>query len=163
MEAMAQPVITGLSKTDLARSGRVAIEGSNFGTDGNVSIAGLTAWTTTWTDSRVVAYVPETAALGAASLHVVAGGLQSNSAALTVNERQSSGRIRWDFEVDANNMRWRAADNRIDYLPVDATPLIRLSGSCEQGLGSKMLAQRPAPAPRSTPGTREPLFHNPIQ
>lgn len=109
MEVMAQPVISGINKTSFPRSGRVAIAGSNFGTSGEVSIAGLTAWTSTWTDTRVVAYVPEAAALGPASLHIVSGGLQSNSEALTVTARQPNGRIRWDFEVDANNMWWRPA------------------------------------------------------
>ena len=108
-QAAADPVISGLNRTDAPRSGRVAIEGTGFGTGGLVSIAGLNAWTSTWTDTRVVAYVPETAALGPASLHIISGGLQSNSEPLTVAARQASGRIKWDFEVDGDNMWWRPA------------------------------------------------------
>ena len=109
LQAAADPVISGLNRTDAPRSGRVAIEGAGFGTGGIVSIAGLNAWTSTWTDTRVVAYVPETATLGAASLHVVADGLPSNSKSLTVTSRQANGRILWGFEVDGDNMWWRPA------------------------------------------------------
>jgi hypothetical protein len=38
------------------------IEGAGFGTRSDVEIAVLSAWTTTWTDARIVAYVPEAAA-----------------------------------------------------------------------------------------------------
>ena len=72
--ASAEPVITGLNSSELPRSGRVAIEGTGFGASGEVAIAGLSAWTSTWTETRIVAYVPETAPTGAAALHVIAGG-----------------------------------------------------------------------------------------
>ena len=62
--AAAQPVITDVNKTEAPRSGRVAIEGLGFESGGQVVIAGLSAWVTTWTDTRIVAYVPEAAALG---------------------------------------------------------------------------------------------------
>jgi outer membrane protein assembly factor BamB len=107
--AAAQPVITGINSSELPRSGRVAIEGSGFGLGGEVSIAGLSAWTTTWTDARVVAYVPESAALGAASLSVTVQGQQSNQVDLTVTARQSAGRVKWTFEADTDNLWWRPA------------------------------------------------------
>ena len=107
--AAAQPVITGINGSELPRSGRVAIEGSGFGTAGDVVIAGLSAWTTTWTDTRVVAYVPEAAALGAAPLYVSVQGQQSNQVDLTVTARQSSGRVKWTFEADGDNLWWRPA------------------------------------------------------
>ena len=107
--AAAQPVIDGINSQELSRSGRVAIEGSGFGAGGEVIIAGLSAWTTTWTDTRVVAYVPEAATLGPALLHVVAGGVPSNLKPLTITTRQSNGRVRWAFEADANNLWWRPA------------------------------------------------------
>jgi outer membrane protein assembly factor BamB len=105
----AQPVITSINSSELPRSGRIAIEGSGFGSGGQVSVAGLAAWTTTWTDTRVVAYVPEAAPLGAASVHVVALGQQSNEVDLTVTARQSSGRVKWTFEADWENLWWRPA------------------------------------------------------
>jgi outer membrane protein assembly factor BamB len=107
--AVAQPVITGVSRTELARSGRVAILGTGFGTEGEVIIAGVNAWTSTWTDTRVVAYVPETAPLGAAPLRVDVGGDRSNEIVLTVTARQPDGRIRWTFETDGDEQWWRPA------------------------------------------------------
>ncbi|MHC4828525.1 MAG: IPT/TIG domain-containing protein, partial [Planctomycetota bacterium] len=107
--ASAQPVITGLNSSELPRSGRVAITGTGFGSSGDVVIAGLSAWTTTWTDTRVVAYVPEAAPVGAAPLYVIAGGEQSNEVALTVTLRQPDGRVRWRFETDGDNQWWRPA------------------------------------------------------
>jgi outer membrane protein assembly factor BamB len=107
--AAAQPTITGINSTELPRSGRVAIEGSGFGSSGDVVIAGISAWTTTWTDTRVVAYVPESAPAGAAPLSVVTGGEQSNEIALTVTLRQPDGRVRWRFETDGDNQWWRPA------------------------------------------------------
>jgi len=87
----------------------VAISGSGFGDNGEVFIGGRNAWTSTWTDSRVVAYVPEEAALGPNGLYVVSGGMESNLESLTVTARQASGRIKWAFEVDDDNMWWRPA------------------------------------------------------
>jgi len=85
--ALAAPVITGINKTEAPLSGRVAISGSGFGTIGEVRIAGLSAWTTTWNDGRVVAYVPEAAALGPTTVHVVSQGAESNRFDLTVTAR----------------------------------------------------------------------------
>jgi hypothetical protein len=107
--AAAQPVITEINKSEAPLSGRVAMTGSGFGTGGEVYIAGFRAWTTTWNDSRVVAYVPEAAALGPTTVHIVNQGTQSNQVSLTVTARQSSGRIRWRFEADENNLWWRPA------------------------------------------------------
>jgi hypothetical protein len=103
------PQITGLSDATLPRSGRVAITGTGFGSDGDVVIAGLSAWTTTWTDTRVVAYVPEGTPLGAAPLQVVVGGQPSNEIPLTVTARQQEGRVRWTFEADGENLWYRPA------------------------------------------------------
>lgn len=107
--AEAAPIITGINKTEAPLSGRVALSGSGFGTSGEVFIAGLRAWTTTWNDSRVVAYVPEAAVVGPTTVHVVNQGTQSNQVSLTVTARQSSGRIRWSFEADENNLWYRPA------------------------------------------------------
>jgi len=106
----AQPVITSINSSELPRSGRVAIEGSGFGTDGEVFIAELSAWTTTWTDTRIVAYVPEAALLGPTSLLVsVPPAVKSNEVPLTVTARQADGRVKWSFEADGSNLWWRPA------------------------------------------------------
>ncbi len=107
--ATAQPTITGLNSAELARSGRLVIEGSSFGTAGEVFVAGLAAWTTTWTDQRLVAFVPEAAPLGPGSVYVVVAGAQSNELPLTVTGRQRDGRVRWRFEADGSNLWWRPA------------------------------------------------------
>ena len=108
--AVAQPFISTTDESELPRSGRLVIEGSGFGTaGGTVVIAGLPAWTTTWTDERVVAFVPEEAPLGPASLTVVVDGTPSNEGQLTVTQRQSDGRVRWTFEANTNNLWWRPA------------------------------------------------------
>ncbi len=108
--ATAQPRITGLSAPQPARSQRLVIFGTAFGEqEGRVTIAGLDAWTTTWSDARIVAYVPETAPIGPATMIVTAGGQPSNPRDLTVTDRHSDGRARWRFEAEGDNMWWRPA------------------------------------------------------
>ena len=71
--AAADPIITSVSGTEFARSRRIAIEGTGFGanaTGGTVLVGGFAALTSTWTDTRIVAYVPETAPLGTVPLSV---------------------------------------------------------------------------------------------
>ncbi|MDH3403852.1 MAG: PQQ-binding-like beta-propeller repeat protein [Acidobacteriota bacterium] len=123
--AAAQPVITGIQSSELPRSGRVAISGSGFGSAGEVFIAGLPALTTTWTGSRVVAYVPEAAPLGSAPLYLVVGGEQSNEVALTVTARQPQGRVRWTFEADSSDLWYRPA------LAPDGTLYLHCNGAVD--------------------------------
>lgn len=106
---LAQPVITGLNSNELPRSGRVSIAGTGFGSAGDVVIAGLDAWTSTWTPTRIVAYVPEAAELGSTTVRVVVQGQPSNEIPLTVMARQSGGRVQWTFEADGQNLRYRPA------------------------------------------------------
>ncbi len=105
----AQPIIDDTNVGEAPRSGRVVIYGQGFGMNGEVLIAGLDCWVTTWTDARVVAHVPETADLGVTDLRLIVGGQQSNAVPLTVTERQSEGRVLWTFEADADNLWWRPA------------------------------------------------------
>ena len=109
--AWAQPVITSLNSDVLARSGRVAITGSGFGEDdGTVLVAGLPSWVSTWTETRIVAYVPEEAPLGPTSVVVVVGGQESNAVPLDVTLRQADGRIEWSFEIDTEQIFYRPAE-----------------------------------------------------
>ncbi len=105
----AQPAISGINKTTYPLSGRVVIHGTGFGSSGEVFVDGLSAWVSTWTDTRIVAYVPESAPLGSAALYVDSGGQVSNQVALTVSARQPEGRIRWTFEADSSNLWYRPA------------------------------------------------------
>jgi len=109
---LAQPVITSINKDTLPRSGRLAIVGAGFGgrsESSRVEVDGVTAWFTTWTDTRIVAYVPESADLGLARVRVIVNGQESNAVPLTVTARQRDGRVKWTFEADTNNMWFRPA------------------------------------------------------
>ena len=108
----AQPVIDSTNSGTLPRSGRIVITGSGFGvgdSGSRVEIDGLASWHTTWTPDRIVAYVPEQAALGPTTVHVVVGAETSNEVPLDVALRQSDGRVKWTFEADSDNMWFRPA------------------------------------------------------
>jgi hypothetical protein len=90
--------ITSLSATTLARSGRLRIFGTGFGTDGQVLIDGQPSPIADWADTLIVAYVPETARLAAVTVQVVTSGGTSNTVSLTVTTRQSNGRVKWRFQ-----------------------------------------------------------------
>jgi outer membrane protein assembly factor BamB len=99
-----------------ARSGPITISGSGFGTkdNGYVSIAGQRAWTTTWTETRIVAYVPERAPLGQDAVEIVTDGRSIHAPAITVEARPTAqitgatGKVAWRFEVLANYVSHRA-------------------------------------------------------
>jgi hypothetical protein len=102
--ALSQPVITSLSASTLARSGRLRITGTGFGaTQGSSTfrIGGVLALITTWSDTLVTAYVPEFSPTGPVNVQLTAGGLTSNPAALSVTLRQSDRRVRWRFQADS--------------------------------------------------------------
>ena len=93
--------ISNLSATTLSRSGYLEIFGSNFGGSGQVLIGGITAPVADWTDSRIVAYVPEIAPLSAVSVQIInASGIASNVKNLNVVARQSNGRVNWRFRMN---------------------------------------------------------------
>ena len=82
--AAAAPQITSLSSTTLARSGRLRIFGSTFGTtSGQVLIDGRVAPIADWTDIEIIAYVPETATLASVPVQVVTSGGSSNTVSLS--------------------------------------------------------------------------------
>ena len=98
------PTISALSATTLPQAGRLIITGSGFGEQpaGNtVKIGGATAPVSTWSDTRVVAYVPDTAPLGNDLVQVVTTGGTSNSVNLLVTARPAqAGHIKWRFQAD---------------------------------------------------------------
>ena len=102
--AAGAPAVTSLSADTLSRSGRLLVSGSGFGAAQGTSlvlIGGLAASVTRWSDSLIVAYVPEATPVGAANVQVIVGGAASNGVPLSVTLRQASGRVRWRFQVDA--------------------------------------------------------------
>ena len=93
--------IDALSAPSLPRSGYLEIFGTNFGGSGSVQIGGLEAPVADWDDGRIVAYVPETAGLGAAAVQITnSSGQPSNSVELDVTTRQPDGRVQWRFRMD---------------------------------------------------------------
>jgi len=90
--------ITSLSALSADRSGYLEINGTNFGTTGTTLIGGLAAPIADWQTTKIVAYVPEAAALGASSVQIVNdSGIPSSSVSLTVTARAASGHVKWRF------------------------------------------------------------------
>lgn len=105
------PAVTSLSSTSADRSGYLEINGTNFGTsDGTALIGGVAAPIGTWSDTRIVTWVPEATALGASSVQVVnLSGEGSNSVALTVTARQANGKAKWRFRQNGPYSQVRPA------------------------------------------------------
>ena len=99
----AAPIITSLSATSLSRSGRLIIQGANFGaTAGQVRVGGVAAPVTRWADTRIVAYVPEAAPLGANAVAVTTPAGASNAQPLDVTLRPAAdGHVKWRFQADS--------------------------------------------------------------
>jgi hypothetical protein len=112
--AQTSVTITSVSPDPAARSGRLVIDGSGFGAAqgvGGVEIGGVPAPTTTsWSDTRIVAYVPEEAPLGTVPVTVTTDAAATASATLSVTDRPpADGRVLWRFEVDAPRLTARPA------------------------------------------------------
>ena len=112
--AAAQPTITSISPTTAPRSGRLLIQGSGFGTvqgSGHVTVGGLAAPLTRWSDTLIAAYVPEAASIGADSVQVFnSQAAASNLVPITVTSRPAqTGQIRWRFQADGDYIPNRPA------------------------------------------------------
>lgn len=106
------PQITSLSAQTLARSGRLRIFGTNFGSGDSgsqVLIGGHSAIVTRWSASQINAYIPELAGPGSVGVQVVTPGGSSNTVSLDVTLRQRQGRVKWVFEADCDNLWFRPA------------------------------------------------------
>jgi hypothetical protein len=100
-----------LDNQTATRSGLVTIRGAGFGTKdlSSVLIGGQRAWTTLWNDSQIIAFVPETVAIGPNKVEVVSGGITFTGPNLAVEERPATtGTVAWRFEVLANYISHRA-------------------------------------------------------
>jgi len=94
-------LIDHLSTTTLPRSGFLEILGTNFGGDGKVLIGGIAAPVSSWSSTRIVAYVPEAAALGTVSVQIVTQPGSSNTVSLNVTSRPpANGHVNWRFRMD---------------------------------------------------------------
>jgi hypothetical protein len=109
-EGSTVPIVSQITPAATTRSGRLFIEGFNFGGSQGASqvfVDGAAALVTRWTDTAIVAYVPETAGPGPVDLEVVVDGQVSDPAALDVSLRQQVGRVTWRFPIDANYVSHR--------------------------------------------------------
>jgi outer membrane protein assembly factor BamB len=126
------PRIDSIADLTPGRSGRLRILGANFGAskDGcQVLIDGAPAPVSRWSDTLVVAYVPEAARLAAVPVQVVTSTGSSNRLLLDVKGNhldvtapQANGSIRWQFEVDGDYMGFRPTigpDGTIYFQDVD--------------------------------------------
>ena len=103
-------VIDSLSANTLPRSGFLEIFGSNFGGDGMVFIGGIPAPVADWSSTRIVAYVPESAALATLAVKVVTAAGASNTKSLAVTIRPAAAsHVNWRFRMDGPYSEVRAA------------------------------------------------------
>jgi hypothetical protein len=112
--AAAQPTITSISPTTASRSGRLLIQGTGFGAvqgSGHVTVVGITAPLTRWSDTLIAAYVPEAALIGVGNVQVFnSQGAGSNLVQITVTSRPApAGQIRWRFQADGDYIPNRPA------------------------------------------------------
>ncbi len=100
--AVTEPgIIDSLSASTLPRSGFLEIFGTNFGGSGQVLIGGIPAPASSWSSTRIVAYVPESAPIATLEVQVVNAVGPSNALLLSVTERPAaSGRVNWRFRMD---------------------------------------------------------------
>jgi len=110
---VAQPAITVVSNTTVARSSRVLIMGSGFGAaqgSGHVEIGGISAPLTRWSDTLIAAYIPATAAIGTDNVQVFTSVGASNTVSVSVTLRSGGvGHIRWRFQADGDYIPTRPA------------------------------------------------------
>lgn len=118
-QSATSPRIDGISVSTIARAGRLRIVGANFGAvkgGAQVLIDGAPAPVSRWSDSLVVAYVPETARAATVPVQVVTSAGSSNQLSLDVKANyplpdatapEANGSIRWQFQVDGNYMLFR--------------------------------------------------------
>src|ERR1700681_616928 len=79
----ANPIISSISPNPAGIGQSVTIAGSNFGASGSVTFTGVTASTTIWTSTAIIATVPVGASPG--NVVVTVNGISSNGFPLTLN------------------------------------------------------------------------------
>jgi hypothetical protein len=96
----APPVIDSISTSSQQRSGYLEVVGSGFGPSGTMTVDSFPAPVADWTDTRIVAYVPEAARLGPVQVYVTTASGPSNVLDLHVTERAAAGRIKWRLRME---------------------------------------------------------------
>ncbi len=80
--------ISSITPSATIPSGRLFIEGMYFGSSQGASqvlVDGLPALVTQWSDTEIVAYVPESSGLGSVNVEVEVGGLTSSPVPIDVS------------------------------------------------------------------------------
>ena len=93
--------ISGTTPATPVRSGRIVLQGSSFGSnEGQVTVNGTVAPVAHWSETAIVAYIPETSSLGSGSVRVTtSGGASSNAFSVSIaNRGAATGPIKWTFE-----------------------------------------------------------------
>jgi hypothetical protein len=106
------PLVTSLSASTAPRSGRILIAGSGFGSEkgsNTVTIGGVLAPVSRWSDTQITAYAPEAAPLGSDGTVVTVGGASSAAIPVTVTARQATGRVKWRLAVEGSYVDRRPA------------------------------------------------------
>ncbi len=99
--------ILSATSNPITPSARLRINGDGFGDEqwfGEVLINDVPAIVTQWTDTVIIAYIPEQTVIGEATLSVHTSGGESDTLQIDVQPRQSDGQIAWRFAVDADFM-----------------------------------------------------------
>jgi hypothetical protein len=104
------PGIDGVSPSPVTPSSLLRVTGVGFGAaPGQLLIGGKTpTFIAHWSDGLILAYVPEDVSLGEVPVEVTTAE-GTDSAVVNVNARQSSGRIRWSFNVASGSVPARPA------------------------------------------------------
>ncbi|HEX6625240.1 MAG TPA: Ig-like domain-containing protein, partial [Pyrinomonadaceae bacterium] len=106
------PRLAGFTPASAQRSGLVRINGEFFGTSqqtGALTIDGKPSpFIPYWSDTLIIAHVPETSALGPVTVSVT-GPAGTVTGTLNVTTRQSDGRIRWRMEAAGDYILGRPA------------------------------------------------------
>lgn len=100
-------VIDAVTPLVAAKSSPVVITGSSFGAVvGEVRVGGVKAPIAKWTDSKIVAYVPEDSPLGGVDVVVDKSGSVSNSIPITAILRaRSTFPVRWTFKTSGSRVQ----------------------------------------------------------
>lgn len=109
--ALAGPQISSISPTSVQRSGIIRISGSGLGTEATavLRIDGKPSpFVAYWTDTNILAHVPENAATGSVLVEVTSFE-GSASGSITVTLRQANERIRWRAEAAGDYVAGRMA------------------------------------------------------
>lgn len=102
--------ILSVTSHPITPSARLEIAGDSFGNaqgSGIVSIGEHDAIVMQWTNTMIVAYIPEVVPPGDTTLTVVTDNGDNDTVGVTIHPRSGNGHVKWRFAVDADYMSHR--------------------------------------------------------